>query len=45
MGAVAAPTAGLHFTHDIKKTLTEERGVEIVETTLHVGYGTFAHVH
>jgi S-adenosylmethionine:tRNA ribosyltransferase-isomerase len=39
-GAIAAPTAGLHFTDDV---LNEVRasGVEIVEITLHVGYGTF----
>ncbi len=39
-GAIAAPTAGLHFTPD---TLDEikNRGVEIAEITLHVGYGTF----
>lgn len=45
LGAVAAPTAGLHFTPHIKQRLEKEKGVEIVETTLHVGYGTFAHVH
>jgi S-adenosylmethionine:tRNA ribosyltransferase-isomerase len=39
-GSVAAPTAGLHFTRDLTRTLTE-RGVQIVEVTLHVGYGTF----
>ena len=39
-GAIAAPTAGLHFT---EKLLNELRGVgvNIVELTLHVGYGTF----
>ena len=39
-GAVAAPTAGLHFS---KKTLQSlmDIGVEIVTITLHVGYGTF----
>jgi S-adenosylmethionine:tRNA ribosyltransferase-isomerase len=39
-GAVAAPTAGLHFTADV---LDEARsmGVQIAEVTLHVGYGTF----
>lgn len=39
-GAIAAPTAGLHFTEN---TLNEirARGTEIVEITLHVGYGTF----
>jgi S-adenosylmethionine:tRNA ribosyltransferase-isomerase len=39
-GAIAAPTAGLHFTPEILDRL-RERGVEIVEVTLHVGYGTF----
>jgi S-adenosylmethionine:tRNA ribosyltransferase-isomerase len=39
-GAVAAPTAGLHFTRDLLGALTD-KGVEIVEITLHVGYGTF----
>ncbi len=42
-GAVAAPTAGLHFTQDILRTLAE-RGVERSEITLHVGPGTFAPV-
>jgi len=39
-GSVAAPTAGLHFTPEILKTI-RERGVETVEVTLHVGLGTF----
>ncbi|HKP86364.1 MAG TPA: tRNA preQ1(34) S-adenosylmethionine ribosyltransferase-isomerase QueA [Blastocatellia bacterium] len=39
-GAVAAPTAGLHFTRELLDQ-ARERGVEIVEITLHVGYGTF----
>lgn len=39
-GAIAAPTAGLHFTPEIFERLAE-RGVEIAEITLHVGYGTF----
>jgi len=39
-GSVAAPTAGLHFTPAILSAL-DERGVERVEITLHVGYGTF----
>jgi len=39
-GAVAAPTAGLHFTGDFLARL-KEKGVIIVTLTLHVGYGTF----
>ncbi len=39
-GAVAAPTAGLHFTNDIVSTLKKKQ-VEIAEVTLHVGSGTF----
>ncbi len=39
-GAIAAPTAGLHFTEAVFEQL-RDRGVEIVEITLHVGYGTF----
>ncbi|MFO7830584.1 MAG: tRNA preQ1(34) S-adenosylmethionine ribosyltransferase-isomerase QueA [Desulfuromonadaceae bacterium] len=39
-GAVAAPTAGLHFTHEILDIL-RHKGVEIVPLTLHVGLGTF----
>ncbi len=39
-GAVAAPTAGLHFTEDLLRQI-RERGVEITEVTLHVGAGTF----
>lgn len=42
-GSVAAPTAGLHFTEDLQKTL-QLKGVETVEVTLHVGYGTFSPV-
>jgi S-adenosylmethionine:tRNA ribosyltransferase-isomerase len=38
--AVAAPTAGLHFTPGILDKLTK-RGIEIVEITLEVGLGTF----
>ena len=39
-GAIAAPTAGLHFTSRIFDLL-RRLGVAIVEVTLHVGYGTF----
>ena len=39
-GAVACPTAGLHFTGSVLRDL-EDRGVEIVRLTLHVGPGTF----
>lgn len=39
-GAIAAPTAGLHFTPAILELL-KTKGVEVVEITLHVGYGTF----
>lgn len=42
-GAVAAPTAGLHFTEPILNRL-RQRGVTITSLTLHVGYGTFAPV-
>jgi len=38
-GAIAAPTAGLHFTPEMLEALA--RRVEIVKVTLHVGTGTF----
>lgn len=39
-GAIAAPTAGLHFTESVLQEI-RDRGVSIVQITLHVGYGTF----
>lgn len=39
-GAVAAPTAGLHFTDKLIQQL-QQRGAELAEVTLHVGAGTF----
>ena len=42
-GSVAAPTAGLHFDHDIMEKL-QAKGVEMAYVTLHVGAGTFAPV-
>jgi len=42
-GAIAAPTAGLHFTEEILRELAR-RGVEILSLTLHVGLGTFSPV-
>ena len=42
-GAVAAPTAGLHFTDEIFSSL-KEKGIESVFITLHVSWGTFSPV-
>lgn len=39
-GAIAAPTAGLHFTPEILE-LIQSKGVKIAKITHHVGYGTF----
>jgi len=39
-GAIAAPTAGLHFTPHVLEELNQ-KGVRVAEITLHVGYGTF----
>jgi S-adenosylmethionine:tRNA ribosyltransferase-isomerase len=39
-GAVAAPTAGLHFSQALLAALTA-RGIEVLKLTLHVGYGSF----
>ena len=39
-GAIAAPTAGLHFTPEVISAI-RARGARVVEITLHVGYGTF----
>lgn len=39
-GSVAAPTAGMHFTPELDEKL-RQKGVQILEVTLHVGLGTF----
>lgn len=42
-GSVAAPTAGLHFTDELREKLRQS-GIGWAEVTLHVGYGTFSPV-
>ena len=42
-GSVAAPTAGLHFDEPMFERI-RERGVEVADLVLHIGYGTFAPV-
>lgn len=39
-GSAAAPTAGLHFTKELLQKI-KDKGIEIIEVTLHVGLGTF----
>ena len=39
-GAIAAPTAGFHFTTSFLKKI-KAKGVKVIEITLHIGYGTF----
>lgn len=39
-GSAAAPTAGLHFTQELLQQV-KDKGIEVVEVTLHVGLGTF----
>lgn len=43
LGSVAAPTAGLHFTEELRQRLAGQ-GVQWAEVTLYVGYGTFSPV-
>jgi S-adenosylmethionine:tRNA ribosyltransferase-isomerase len=42
-GAIAAPTAGLHFTHPLLESL-RKHGINVVSITLHTGTGTFTPV-
>jgi len=39
-GAIAAPTAGFHFTASMLKKI-KAKGIKVIEITLHIGYGTF----
>jgi S-adenosylmethionine:tRNA ribosyltransferase-isomerase len=43
LGAVAAPTAGLHFSRNLMKRL-EIKGIDFAELTLHIGLGTFRNI-
>jgi len=43
IGSAAAPTAGLHFTHELMDILMKD-GIEFAEITLHIGLDTFAPV-
>ena len=40
LGSAAAPTAGFHFTEDLLRKI-KDKGVEILDITLHIGLGTF----
>jgi len=42
-GSIAAPTAGLHFTHSLLQSLMK-KGVRMAKITLHIGIGTFTPV-
>ncbi|MEX2589108.1 MAG: tRNA preQ1(34) S-adenosylmethionine ribosyltransferase-isomerase QueA [Chitinophagales bacterium] len=42
-GAVAAPTAGLHFSPELMKRM-EIKGIDLTELTLHIGLGTFRNI-
>lgn len=40
LGSAAAPTAGFHFTEELLKKI-KDKGIEILDVTLHIGLGTF----